>query len=159
MLYCTFCSAFFFFFGKPNSAEKIVYWFKKIASVRKVLKLAWWFFFFNFYCYSITVVCLFSPSLHPTPRDTEVRNNLTMVRGEWGGDSEDRGLQELAWCFQVKKPDWDLPNFPKPGRGGSRTWIHICLNRSLFLCQWDPKSLISSPPFLTCSTILSSLWC
>ena len=24
------------------------------------------FFFFNFYCYSITVVCLFSPSLHPT---------------------------------------------------------------------------------------------
>ena len=25
------------------------------------------FFFFNFYCYSITVVCLFSPSLHPTP--------------------------------------------------------------------------------------------
>ena len=26
-------------------------------------------FFFNFYCYSITVVCLFSPSLHPTPAD------------------------------------------------------------------------------------------
>ena len=25
------------------------------------------FFNFNFYCYSITVVCLFSPSLHPTP--------------------------------------------------------------------------------------------
>ena len=25
------------------------------------------FFFLNFYCYSITVVCLFSPSLHPTP--------------------------------------------------------------------------------------------
>ena len=24
-------------------------------------------YFFNFYCYSITVVCLFSPSLHPTP--------------------------------------------------------------------------------------------
>ena len=24
-------------------------------------------FFFNFYCYSITVVYLFSPSLHPTP--------------------------------------------------------------------------------------------
>ena len=24
-------------------------------------------FFFFFYCYSITVVCLFSPSLHPTP--------------------------------------------------------------------------------------------
>ena len=28
-------------------------------------------------------------------RDTEVKNNLTMGRGEWGGDSEDRGLQEL----------------------------------------------------------------
>ena len=25
------------------------------------------FYFFNFYCYSIRVVCLFSPSLHPTP--------------------------------------------------------------------------------------------
>ena len=24
-------------------------------------------FFYNFYCYSITVVCIFSPSLHPTP--------------------------------------------------------------------------------------------
>ena len=24
-------------------------------------------FFLNFYCYSITVVCIFSPSLHPTP--------------------------------------------------------------------------------------------
>ena len=27
------------------------------------------FFFFNFYCYSITVVCIFSPSLHPTPAE------------------------------------------------------------------------------------------
>ena len=27
------------------------------------------FFFFNFYCYSITVVCLFSLSLHPTPAE------------------------------------------------------------------------------------------
>ena len=26
-------------------------------------------FFFNFYCYSITVVCLFSPSLPPTPAE------------------------------------------------------------------------------------------
>ena len=26
-------------------------------------------FFLNFYCYSITVVCLFSPSLHPTPAE------------------------------------------------------------------------------------------
>ena len=28
-------------------------------------------------------------------RDIKVENNLTMVRGEWGGDSEERGLQEL----------------------------------------------------------------
>ena len=27
------------------------------------------FFIFNFYCYSITVLCLFSPSLHPTPAE------------------------------------------------------------------------------------------
>ena len=28
-------------------------------------------------------------------RDIEVKNNLTMDRGEWGGDSGKRGLQEL----------------------------------------------------------------
>ena len=28
-------------------------------------------------------------------RDIEVKNNLTMGRGEWVGDSEERGLQEL----------------------------------------------------------------
>ena len=28
-------------------------------------------------------------------RDIEVKNNLTMGRGEWGGDSEERGFQEL----------------------------------------------------------------
>ena len=28
-------------------------------------------------------------------RDFEVKNNLTMDRGECGGDSEERGLQEL----------------------------------------------------------------
>ena len=28
-------------------------------------------------------------------RDIEVKNNITMVRGEWGGYSEERGLQEL----------------------------------------------------------------
>ena len=27
------------------------------------------YLYFNFYCYSITVVCLFSPSLHPTPAE------------------------------------------------------------------------------------------
>ena len=28
-------------------------------------------------------------------RDIEVKNNLTMVRGKWGWDSEERGLQQL----------------------------------------------------------------
>ena len=28
-------------------------------------------------------------------RDIEIKNNLTMDRGEWGGDSEERALQEL----------------------------------------------------------------
>ena len=32
-------------------------------------------FFFNFYCYSITVVCLFSPSLHPTPAEHILRSH------------------------------------------------------------------------------------
>ena len=27
--------------------------------------------------------------------DIEVKNNLTMGRGEWEGDSEERGVQEL----------------------------------------------------------------
>ena len=27
--------------------------------------------------------------------DIEVKNNLTIARGEWGGDSGKRGLQEL----------------------------------------------------------------
>ena len=28
-------------------------------------------------------------------RDIEVKNNLTIARGEWGGDRGERGLQEL----------------------------------------------------------------
>ena len=28
-------------------------------------------------------------------RDIEVKNNLTTARGEWGGDSGERGFQEL----------------------------------------------------------------
>ena len=30
-----------------------------------------------------------------TTRDIEVKNNLTIAKGEWGGDSKERGLQEL----------------------------------------------------------------
>ena len=28
-------------------------------------------------------------------KDIEIKNNVTVARGEWGGDSEERGLQEL----------------------------------------------------------------
>ena len=28
-------------------------------------------------------------------RDIEIKNNLTIARGEWGGDSAERGFQEL----------------------------------------------------------------
>ena len=34
-----------------------------------IFSLTAFWFVFNFYCYSITVVCLFSPSLHPTPAE------------------------------------------------------------------------------------------
>ena len=37
------------------------------------------YFFFNFYCYSITVVCLFSPSLHPTPGEPTSLNSTCFV--------------------------------------------------------------------------------
>ena len=30
-------------------------------------------------------------------RDIEVKNNLTLARGVWGGDGGERGLQELLW--------------------------------------------------------------
>ena len=28
-------------------------------------------------------------------RDIEIKNNVTIARGEWGGDSGERGFQEL----------------------------------------------------------------
>ena len=37
-----------------------------LSSLRILTTNVFFLFFFNFYCYSITVVCLFSPSLHPT---------------------------------------------------------------------------------------------
>ena len=35
-------------------------------------------------------------------RDIEVKNNLTMDRGEWGGDSEERGLQGIIIYYSNK---------------------------------------------------------
>ena len=40
-----------------------------LLSVCYLFQCLWLYIFFNFYCYSITVVCLFSPSLHPTPAE------------------------------------------------------------------------------------------
>ena len=46
----------------------------KKASPEKLseMRAAFFFFSFNFYCYSITVVCLFSPSFHPHPNRTHL---------------------------------------------------------------------------------------
>ena len=30
-------------------------------------------------------------------RDIEIKNNLTITRGEWGGDSGERGLQAVSY--------------------------------------------------------------
>ena len=42
-------------------------------------ELAISFFFLNFFCYSITVVCLFSPSLHPTPAEPTSHLCLSLI--------------------------------------------------------------------------------
>ena len=45
-------------------------WIKILEGYYKILQIFLdYSFFLNFYCYSITVVCLFSPSLHPTPAE------------------------------------------------------------------------------------------
>ena len=46
-------------------------------------------------------------------RDIEVKNNLTMDRGEWGGHSEERGLQEL-----LKKDTWTKSRGREVGSAG-----------------------------------------
>ena len=51
-----------------------------IADQNIALFIFFFFFllFFNFYCYSITAVCLFSPSLHPTPAKPPPSPTLTI---------------------------------------------------------------------------------
>ena len=39
--------------------------------------------------------CTKEKSKQNITRDIEIKNNLTIARGEWGGDSGERGLQEL----------------------------------------------------------------
>ena len=48
------------YMGKYGYIKSVNPWTQHVSSYI-------WIFFFNFYCYSITDVCLFSPSLHPTP--------------------------------------------------------------------------------------------
>ena len=58
-----------FIFEKNHPPKQFV-----IMSVRKIFKVVFliskiqFLIFKNFYCYSITVVCIFSPSLDPTPK-------------------------------------------------------------------------------------------
>ena len=52
-------------FGKYNYNQIINWWIKITVLFVCLFFLSWFFFFFN--CYSVTIVCIFSPSLHPTP--------------------------------------------------------------------------------------------
>ena len=50
----------------------------------------------------------------------EVKNNLTIARGEWGGDSGERGLQELL------KDTWTKSRGKvEVGEGGGFTWYGV----------------------------------
>ena len=60
--------------------EKVIYQYlpKNPSKGQPSRHLAYYLFFLILilYCYSITVVCLFSPSLHPTPAEPTSRPNL-----------------------------------------------------------------------------------
>ena len=55
-----------------------------------------YYYFLNFYCYSITVICLFSPSLHPTP--DEPTNVLTTLHRAY--ESPRVGLVKMQLLIQ-----------------------------------------------------------
>ena len=52
-----------------------------VGNVQDVLEfLSFFLSFLSFYCYSITVVCLFSPSLHPsTETITDYSDNVKTI--------------------------------------------------------------------------------
>ena len=63
---------------------------------------------------SLVICCfLFFSSIYYVP----VKNNLTMERGEWGGDSEERGLQELLLGRMDK--------IKGEGGGGGGKWVQL----------------------------------
>ena len=99
----------------------------------------WAFLFYFFNCYSITVVCLFSPSLHPTPaeptstlphdfvhvsfivvpviRDIEVKNNLTIAGGS-GVGTVGRGDYRNYYKGRMDKIKGE-------GGGGEGRWVQL----------------------------------
>ena len=55
-------------FPSRDMEPLINYFLAEVFRVRALFSILF-FVFLNFYCYSITVVCIFSPSLHPTPSE------------------------------------------------------------------------------------------
>ena len=54
-----------------------------------------WYLSLTAWLISLSIKSTKEKSEQNTTRDIEVKNNLTIARGEWGGDSGERGLQEL----------------------------------------------------------------
>ena len=96
-----------------------------------------WFFFFNFYCYSITVVCLFSPSLCPTPAE---RTSLPHLQPPpWFCPC---GGQGFCHCSFVPRA-WHIINIPKSGwinktNNGDDRNVHVITLQigMLYTCHW-----------------------
>ena len=70
-VYCYWCTACIPFIKKLFCGLHMFFWlFLFILFFWYILFYSIYIFYFlNFYCYSTTVVCLFSPSLHPTPSE------------------------------------------------------------------------------------------
>ena len=75
-------------------------------------------FFFNFYCYSITVVCIFSPSLHLTPA-----KHTSLPR-----------LHAPPWFCQCFFPLSSSYNLLSPMTPPTLLWL--LLQCSQFQCLW-----------------------
>ena len=63
-----------------------------------------YFIFKNFYCYSITVVCLFSPSLRPTPRDFVYF--LERWEGKVTEGEKHQCARDTLICCLLHGPNW-----------------------------------------------------
>ena len=69
----TVCKKNYSTLSEPIVLTSIQWRYRTLPSVQGPLILPFYsythFFFKSFYCYSITVVCIFSPPLHPTPSE------------------------------------------------------------------------------------------